>query len=117
MTVINVLLLARDCSERQLQDAVIPYAQMLGWKAVHFRPARVLIGGRQTYRTAVQGDGKGFPDCLFLRRDRGVAAELKRVGQKPKPEQRAWLTAFAGAGFETYCWTPADAAEIATVLS
>lgn len=100
-------------SERSLQDCVIPHAQFRGWKVIHIRPARTRTG----WVTPVQGDGKGFPDNLMIRRDRGLVAELKRVGEKPDAYQLAWLEAFAAAGWETYVWTPADANEIARVLS
>lgn len=109
----NVLVLARDCSERQFQDAVLEYAGLLGWRRLHVRPARTL----RSWRTPVQGDGAGFPDNLLLRRDRGIAAELKRVGGRLTEAQRAWLEAFEAAGFETYVWTPADGDQIAQVLS
>lgn len=107
---------AAQVSERQFQDTLIPYAQGLGWKVIHLRPARIRVGGKETYRTAVQGDGKGFPDNLMLRGMRCVVAELKRVGEKADADQMAWLGAFGAAGCESYIWTPADWPTIERIL-
>ena len=45
-------------SERELQDAVIQLARLLGWRVAHFRPAMTTRG----WRTPVSADGAGFPD-------------------------------------------------------
>lgn len=37
---------------------------------------------------------KGFPDILAMKDGFQLAAELKKDGQYPKPEQRGWLEAF-----------------------
>lgn len=95
-------------SESELQDGIIELAQTLHWRVVHFRPARVVKKGKVSWRTAIQGDGMGFPDLLLLRGSRGIAAELKSGNLKPSAEQLDWLDAFRMAGFETYCWRPSD---------
>lgn len=46
-------------TEAQFTDAVLEYAKVCGWRSIHLRPAKTEKG----YRTAVQGDGKGFPVC------------------------------------------------------
>jgi len=86
--------------ESDLHRGVIEAAQLLGWKAAHFRPARTAHG----WRTPVEADGKGFPD-LVLVRDRVVFAELKCGRNKLSPEQEAWLEALRQAGVEAYLWT------------
>ena len=60
-------------TERDLQDAVMEMAKLLGWRCVHFRPARTLHG---EWRTAIEGHA-GFPDLVLLRPPRLVFAELK----------------------------------------
>lgn len=107
------LILARDCSERQFQDAFLEFAGLLGWRRLHIRVARTAT----SWRTPVQGDGAGFPDNLLLRRDRGIVAELKSVGGRMTDRQQEWIAAFLAAGFEAYCWTPLDLEEIAAVLA
>ncbi|MBX7169273.1 MAG: hypothetical protein K1X74_23270 [Pirellulales bacterium] len=98
-------------SESGFTAQVLAYAKAMGWRTAHFRPAQTAKG----WRTAVQGDGKGFPD-LILVRERVVVAELKVGCNVPSLEQLAWLEAFAGAGVESYTWRPADWASIEKVL-
>ena len=91
-------------SEQQLTDAVIEMAQWFGWKIVHFRPARTSQG----WRTAVQGDGIGWPDLFAVRDDRIIAAELKSSRGRVAADQVSWLDALATAGVEVHVWKPVD---------
>lgn len=99
-------------SERAFQAAVIELARRLGWKVAHFRPAQ---NARGDWRTAVAGDGAGFPDLVLVRGGRLIFAELKtdRAG-RPPPEQRAWLDALELAAWEAigvvavFVWRPRD---------
>lgn len=94
--------MARE-TESGFLKAVLDLAAAFGWRRAHFRPAMTKRG----WRTAVSGDGKGFPD-LILVRERMIAAELK-VGRNPlTPEQREWLAAMKAAGIETHEWRPDD---------
>lgn len=90
--------------EAVLQDAVIDLARTLRWRVAHFRPAKTESG----WRTAVQGDGKGWPDLVMLRGGRGIAAELKDAKRPVEPEQYVWLDSFGLAGFDTFVWRPAQ---------
>lgn len=78
-------------TERELQDAVIELAQLLGWRCAHFRPARVMRGGRETYETPFAADGKGFPDLVLVRAGRLIFAELKSAKGVVSPEQAEWI--------------------------
>ena len=100
----NQALLARTMTEEQLLINVLAYAKVRAWRAAHFRPAKTAKG----WRTAVQGDGKGYPDLLLLRGTRGVVIELKSMAGKVRTEQEEWLNAFAYVGFETYILRPSD---------
>lgn len=91
---------------------VIAFARLHGWLTAHFRPARTARG----WRTAVQGDGKGFVDLVMVRGHRVVFAELKAAGGRFTPEQLAWLAALEAAGAEVYQWRPASWPEIERVL-
>lgn len=104
--------LAPHITERELQDQVIELARLFGWRSAHFRPARTAYG----WRTAVQGDGKGWPDLIALRGDRCIAAELKTTRGKLTAEQQAWLDDWRAVGAEVFVWTPADLEAIAEVL-
>lgn len=95
-------------NERQLQDAILEMAGALGWRRAHFRPARVMRGGREIYETPIDGDGKGFPDLILLRGDRLIVAELKSEAGSVAEEQEAWLGAFREAGALVAVWRPRD---------
>lgn len=105
-------------TEAQFTRQVIQLAQACGWKVAHFRPALTAKG----WRTAVQGDGKGFPDLVLAHKQRRVVGfvELK-VGGKVTAEQEEWLeTLDAGVcrvkdGF-CMVWTPDDWPRIETIL-
>lgn len=101
-------------NEAALTHAVIELAQTLRWKVAHFRPALTAKG----HRTPVQGDGKGFPDLVLVRRQRLLFAELKVAKRTPTVEQKLWMEALRGtrgpqgeAGRsipEVYLWTDED---------
>jgi hypothetical protein len=98
-------------AERDFQSTVIDAARLLGWRVVHFRPARTEHG----WRTPVEADGAGFVD-LVLVRDRVLFVELKGSATRLTPEQRQWLDALDAAGAEVYLWLPDDWPEIEQVL-
>jgi hypothetical protein len=100
-----------DVTEAALLSHVVELAHMLGWACVHFRPALTKHG----WRTPVQGDGKGFPDCILVR-DRVIFAELKSDTGRLTPEQMAWFNRLTSAGIEAHIWRPADLQQIAEVL-
>lgn len=91
-------------TESQLLTAVIELAQHLGWRVAHFRPARTATG----WRTAVSGDGVGFPDLILTRGGVVRAVELKSDRGKTTAEQDAWLDALCRAGVMTGIWRPRD---------
>lgn len=103
----------RSITERVWTRHVIQLAQALNWRVVHFRPARTTKG----WRTAVEGDGIGFPDVLCLRADRLVVAELKTERGKPQQAQTDWLSAWQAAGAETFIWRPSDRESMLEVLA
>lgn len=87
--------------ETDVQSTIVDLAGLRRWSVYHTYDAR---------RSAA-----GFPD-LVLWRDRVVYAELKRVGEKPRPSQRVALDGLASAGAEVYLWTLDDLVEISRVL-
>jgi hypothetical protein len=103
-------------TEAQLQAAVIDLAHACGYRVAHFRPARLSDGN---WRTPVQGDGAGFPDCFIVKKGRAIAAELKSERGRLTPAQSAWLEALASAGIEVYVWRPSHwhLGEIANILT
>ncbi len=99
-------------NEAEWQRQVLTLARLYGWRTAHFLPG---LNRRGKWRTAVQGDGKGFPD-LILVRERVIWCELKLEGSRLRPEQSAWIGALRNAEQEVYLWRPCDAAEVERVL-
>lgn len=91
-------------TEAELQAAVIDLAHLLKWRIAHFRPA---MNARGEWRTAVQGDGGGWPD-LVLVRDRVLYRELKSARGTLSVEQQDWLHALKLAGADVDVWRPSD---------
>jgi hypothetical protein len=93
-------------TERQLDDCVARVARVYGWTLSYHSWSSI-------------HSAAGFPDRVFVRPPRLVFVELKRLGGKVSPEQRAWLMALETCpGIEVYLWTPADwmAGEVERVL-
>lgn len=104
-------------TEQNFTDDVIAMARKYGWRIAHFRPGRTAKG----WRTAVQGDGKGWPDLVCLRAGVMIVAELKVPPNKTTAEQEAWLEDFRELAkyctrIEVFEWRPEDWPEIEMVL-
>ena len=91
-------------TEGELLAAVLDLARLYRWRSFHARTA----GTGRGWRTAVQGDGVGFPDLLLVRDMRVLVAELKTASGVLSPEQGIWLAAFVHTEVERYVWRPAD---------
>ncbi len=104
-------------TEAQFTNQVLELAKLRGWRTAHFRPARTATG----WRTAVQGDGKGWPDVVLVRRSRMIVAELKRDRKaRLTKDQEAWLLALRLVGMgviEVQVWTPEDWGSIEEMLA
>ena len=90
--------------ESELTRAVIELAQHLGFRVAHFRTSQ---NARGDYRTAVAGDGKGYPDLTLVGR-RILFAELKAGKGRLRPEQLEWRDWILAAGGEWHLWTETD---------
>ncbi|HZZ80966.1 MAG TPA: hypothetical protein VFE62_20865 [Gemmataceae bacterium] len=99
-------------TEASFTRTVLQLAKVRGWRCAHFRAALTKKG----WRTPVQGDGAGFPDLILVKGCWLIAAELKVGKNEPRPEQTAWLEAFASTGAFAYCWRPEDWDEIEAIL-
>lgn len=103
-------------NESQFQKQVIQLAQLYGWRVAHFRPAWSKDG--QRCMTAVQADGKGFPDLCMVKRARLLFAELKSDKGKLSPEQDEWITELTNSmRCEVYIWRPENWDEIQEILT
>jgi hypothetical protein len=104
--------LATFATEEQFQRTVEDYARLMKWRIAHFRPARTATG----WKTAVSGDGRGFPDLVLVRGKRVVYIELKSEKGRLSADQAAWITALQGAKQECYVFHPSDWGELSEVL-
>lgn len=89
-------LLREQWSHDQFQDEIVAVAHEsadpsgAAWYVWHQRSSRTKDG----HRTAVQYDGKGFPDLVLVRPPRIVIYECKVGRDKPRPDQRIWIDKF-----------------------
>lgn len=101
-------------TEAEFQDAVADYAQRLGWRRAHFRPARAA----QTHRTPVQYDATGFHDLVLVRPPRVIFAEMKLQKGRVTKAQQDWLADLAACpGVESHVWRPSDWFDIELTLA
>jgi hypothetical protein len=101
---VNFAALSPGAGEAEFQAAVMALAESRGWLVYSVPDSR-------------RATAAGFPDLVLTRRRVVIAAELKRDGWRPRPEQRAWLDAFAACGVPAHHWTPAAWAEIEAALA
>lgn len=82
--------------ERDYQATILDAAKLTGWRTAHFRPARTVHG----WRTAVGGDGAGFPDLVLVHPAGHVwFVELKRDDNRTlRPDQDGWRRDLVAAG-------------------
>jgi hypothetical protein len=82
-------------TEKQLQEAVLHLARLLGWDAFHVYDSR---------RSA-----RGYPDTTLVRPPRLIFAELKVGRRQLTPSQVRWLGRLGAIpGVECYTWREAD---------
>lgn len=90
--------------EREFTDMVVELAHKLGWRVIHFRAARVIRNGRESWRTAIQGH-KGFPDVVVARDGVVLHCELKTETGKLGEGQPEWAKEI---GTSYRLWRPRD---------
>ena len=104
-------------SEADFTRTVIDLARTLGWRCAHFRPARVIIKGKETYRTAVQGDGVGFPDLVLVKTGKPIFfIEVKSEMGKVSPEQALWLMLLDRGSTPAFVIRPSQWDELVALL-
>lgn len=83
--------------ERDYQNTILGAAKATGWRTAHFRASRTKYG----WRTAVAGDGAGFPDLVLVHSGVGLVwfVEIKRDDNRTlSVEQIAWREDLIRAG-------------------
>ena len=106
----------KPIKEAEFQKQIIQLGHLFGWRIAHFRPALTKRG----WRTAVSGDGAGFPDLVLARDGFTIFAELKTDTGVVSIEQWAWLESLGGIHKNSHTivavWRPRDFAEIENIL-
>lgn len=117
--------LLRRINEADWTKTVIDLAQTFRWRTAHFRPGLTQSGN---WRTAVQGDGAGFPDLVMTREGALIFAELKRETGKLADSQVEWLAdlkkaqhasyndPFYGPFIRVFVWRPSDFDDVVEIL-
>ena len=97
---------ARAMTEAAFTARVIVLAHELGWKVVHFRPARTAKG----WRTPCEGDAEGWVDLILIsvKQKRTLFVELKSEKGHITPAQEEWLETLRQAGEVPQVWRPSD---------
>ena len=93
-------------TERDLQSQVEAILKANGWRYFH---------GWSSQHSAA-----GYPDIVAIRPPRLCFLELKREGQKPRPEQQAWLDDINALGLdqvEDYVVYPSGIAKVQDILA
>lgn len=83
--------------------AVIDLCHTLGLLVAHFRPVQDKSG---RWRTAVAGDGAGFPDLVIVGPGGVLYRELKSARGRVEADQVVWLRALQTAGANAAVWQP-----------
>ena len=96
---------APPMSEDDLLRAVLDMARVLRVRTAHFRPAQTQSG---QWVTAVQGDGKGFPDLVLAGPGGVLYRELKSQTGRLSREQTEWMQLLGEAAADIDVWRPAD---------
>lgn len=79
-------------TERELQDAIVQTARVLGWRVYHTHDSR--------------HSAAGYPDLTMVRNGRLVFAELKSATGKASEAQQEWLRDLRLSSAEVYMWEP-----------
>jgi VRR-NUC domain-containing protein len=98
-------------TEEEFLRQVIRLAKLRGFAVHHGRPGRTNKG----WRTPIQGDA-GFPDCVLIRGNVIIFAELKTDCGRLRRNQETWLHLLRQAGQRAYCWRPSDWSAIEEIL-
>lgn len=91
-------------SEDELLRNVLDLAKALHLRTAHFRPARTEHG----WRTAVAGDGAGFPDLVIVGASGVLYRELKSHKGIASTDQCDWIVELRRAGCNAEVWRPID---------
>lgn len=88
--------------EKDLMQAILDAACLLGWRCYHVFDSRRSV--------------PGFPDIVCLKDGRCVVYETKTATGKPTPAQLDWLADFNAAGIPAKIVRPADLDDVLSEL-
>lgn len=95
-------------TEDDLLRAVLDMCRLFHLRVAHFRPAQMKDrDGRARWVTAVQADGKGYPDLTIVGPAGLMFRELKSSTGSVTPEQKTWLLVLSRVA-DADTWRPTD---------
>jgi len=112
-------------SEADFASWLEDFLHVHGYKFAHFRPARVMRNGKETYETPVSGNAKGLPDYYVWHperrphlgfRESAFWVELKSATGKLSEAQIECIKSLRASGAQVFIWRPDDRDEIERLL-
>ncbi|MEV1013727.1 MULTISPECIES: hypothetical protein [unclassified Micromonospora] len=97
--------MTRGKPEEDLQRDILKLCKLFGLHTAHFRPGLTQTG---KWRTAVAGDGKGWPDLTIVGPGGVLFRELKSATGSRTADQRNWAEWLTEAGADVAVWKPRD---------
>jgi hypothetical protein len=100
--------------EQALLDRVLVALKADGWRTMHISDSRMVVNIAGRFCLAADPHCAGWPDIFAVHEATGrmVAIECKRRGQRPRPNQVAWLDILAVGGVATFVVTTATEATV-----
>lgn len=95
--------LAEAMSEAEIQQGIVKYLRATGWVVLEIK------GNARRGGTVFQT--KGIPDLYAVRKGRSLWLEVKRPGQRPRPEQEALHERLRQEGCEVHVIDGVEALE------
>ncbi|MFG1977029.1 VRR-NUC domain-containing protein [Nonomuraea fuscirosea] len=94
--------------DEQARKKLIRTMKEADLRDLHIKPRAKALGWLLYWTWNSRNSPAGFPDIILLHPITGahVVRELKMYGKKPRPDQQAWLDAYALAGVDAGVWTP-----------
>lgn len=106
--------------EKDIQREICQYLE--GEKYFFWRSNNIPVfgmnnGGKRTFRSLPKYTPRGLPDIMLLHAGKFLAFEVKRPGEKLRPEQETFRARCAEVGVDYYVVTSLNEVKVALVQS
>lgn len=108
----------RGSDEAKLEAFVLKVAHLYGWCGFHVSFSHGSVSGVHKLGLGDDHyDSDGWPDWVFVRRERIIFRELKGLHKYQTPDQKRWQAKLVAAGQDCKVWRPTDHDEIVATFS